>query len=62
MDVLLQMGGYVVSVLAAAGIVIGIEALNERCPYASPGAASAIPVPVAERTDPRGRPLQRKGP
>ncbi len=61
MDILLQMGGYVVSVLAAAGIVIGIEALNERCPYPSPGEGSPIPVPVAERADPRARPLQRQG-
>ncbi len=49
MESLLHMAGYIVSVLAAAGIVAGIEALNERVPY-GPGRASApLAVPVAER-------------
>jgi hypothetical protein len=48
MEALLHMGGYLVSVLAAAGIVAGIEALNERCPH-GPGRAQLPAVaPVAE--------------
>jgi hypothetical protein len=52
MESLLQMGGYVVSVLAAAAIVAGIEALNERYPA---GAGRAV-EPVALPTSPGRHP------
>jgi hypothetical protein len=34
MELLMQVSGYLVAVLAAGAIVAGIETLNGRCPYA----------------------------
>jgi hypothetical protein len=50
MEALLQMGGYIISVLAAAAIVAGIEALNERCPYGAGPAARPVAVPLTQRS------------
>jgi hypothetical protein len=44
MATLIEMAGYLVSVLAAGVIVAGIEALNGRCPYAR--LPATVPVPV----------------
>jgi hypothetical protein len=46
MESLLQMGGYVVSVLAAAAIVAVMEALNGRNPYPTAGSGEPVPLPV----------------
>jgi hypothetical protein len=49
METLVQMAGYLVSVLAAGGIIAGIEALNERCPDAPFARAPRLPVTVPAR-------------
>ncbi len=49
MESLLHMAGYIISVLAAAGIVAGIEALNERMPYGPGRAGAPLAGSVAER-------------
>ena len=61
MDVLMHLAGYLVSVMAVAGIVVGIEALNERCPHAPfRPVERRVPVPIKSRADARG--LQRPRP
>jgi len=49
MEVLIQMAGYLVSVLAAGAIVVGIELLNERCPYGRVDSGRRIPVTIPAR-------------
>jgi hypothetical protein len=62
MDVLVHLAGYLVSVMAVAGIVVGIEALNERCPHAPFRHAARIPVPIKSRTDAQRLGLRRPRP
>ena len=50
MEALLQMGGYIVSVLAAAGIVAGIEALNGRCADGPSPRSKPVAIPVSSRS------------
>ena len=61
MESLLHMAGYIVSVLAAAGIVAGIEALNEHVPYGSGRASVPLAVPLAERRSAGAGGLRRAG-
>ena len=49
MEILMQMAGYLVSVLAAGAIVVGIEALNERCPYGRIDSGRRLPAPIPVR-------------
>lgn len=49
MEILIQMAGYLVSVLAAGAIVVGIEALNERCPYGRIDSGQRLPAPIPVR-------------
>ena len=50
MEVLMQVSGYLIAVLAAGAIVAGIEALNGRCPYAPfRGNANPVRQPVVLR-------------
>jgi hypothetical protein len=49
MEVLIQMAGYLVSVLAAGAIVMGIEALNERCPYGRVESGQRVPATIPVR-------------
>jgi hypothetical protein len=51
MDALMHLAGYLVSVMAAAGIVVGVEALNERCPHAPFRRGERIAVPIKARND-----------
>lgn len=46
METLIQMAGYFVSVLAAGAIVVGIEALNERCPYGRIDSGRRVPARI----------------
>jgi len=59
MDVLMHLAGYLASVAAVAGIVVGIEALNERCPHPSYRRAQPIPVPINARGNAPGLGLRR---
>lgn len=49
METLIQMAGYFVSVLAAGAIVVGIEALNERCPYGRIDNGQRMPATIPAR-------------
>ena len=49
MEALMQISGYLVSVLAAASIVAGIEVLNERCPYARLRRSERLPATPARQ-------------
>jgi hypothetical protein len=59
MDVLMHLAGYLVSVMAVAGIVVGMEALNERCPHAPFRHAQRIPVPIRAHADAHRLELRR---
>jgi hypothetical protein len=51
MEALLQVTGYLLSVVAAGAIVVGIEALNDRCPDGpSPRRRAAAPALVKAET------------
>ncbi|HUH83162.1 MAG TPA: hypothetical protein VLX85_01050 [Stellaceae bacterium] len=49
METLIQLAGYLVSVLAAGAIVVGIEALNERCPYGRIDGRQRLPATIPVR-------------
>jgi hypothetical protein len=49
MEILTHLGGYLASVLAAAGIVVGIEALNEGWLDALGRGPRPLAIPVAHR-------------
>lgn len=51
MDPLMQAIGFLVAVVAAAGIVAGIETLNERCPHAPSGRPERIARTLNRRRD-----------
>lgn len=49
METLLQMAGYLLSVLAVGAIIAGVEALNERYPDAPFARARRLPATIAMR-------------
>ncbi len=61
MEILLHLGGYLASVLAAAGIVAGIEALNEGWLDGLGRAARPVAIPVAGRAAASPGELRRRG-
>jgi hypothetical protein len=51
MEALMHLAGYLICCTAVAGIVVGIEALNERCPHAPfRRGERRIPVPIKSHT------------
>jgi hypothetical protein len=61
MDILVHLGGYLASVLAAAGIVVGIEALNEGWLEALGRGPRPLAIPAAARRAAPAEELRRSG-
>ena len=61
MEILAHLGGYLASVLAAAGIVVGIEALNEGWLDALGRGPRPIAIPAASRRAAAADELRRSG-
>jgi hypothetical protein len=62
MDALMHLTGYLVSVMAAAGIVAAVEAFNERRPHAPFRRGERIAVPIKARSDAGLAGLRRRAP
>jgi hypothetical protein len=62
MTAVMELVGYLVSVVSAVAIVAGIEVLNGRCPHATPGRGEAMAIPLESGRGTSAAPLRRVGP